>query len=138
MRCCKKRITQEVQEIETEIAQLKTDDISKRRTELLQNAADLRRLSSSLLASEDVVGASSASIVEGLLNDLQKTKRDAEISGTERFKMDFFAQVGLRFGASSWSQRSLLRRPKHRMDHTHGKGNLVPFANSHCRKKPLL
>ena len=83
-----------IQEIETEIAQLKTDDISKRRTELLQNAADLRRLSSSLLASEDVVGASSASIVEGLLNDLQKTKRDAEISGTERFKMDFFAQVG--------------------------------------------
>jgi hypothetical protein len=83
-----------IQEIEAEIAQLRIDDIPKRRAELRQNAADLRRLSSSLVSSEEVVGAGTASIVKSLLDDLQKAKRDAEHSGAERFKVDSFTQVG--------------------------------------------
>jgi energy-coupling factor transporter ATP-binding protein EcfA2 len=83
-----------IPELETEIARLKLDDIPKRRAELRQNATDLRRLSSSLVSSEQVVGPSAASAVEHLLRDLQTARRDAEQSGAERFRVDSFRQVG--------------------------------------------
>jgi len=81
-------------ELEAEIARLKVGDASKRRTELRQDASDLRRLSSSLASCEQVVGPNAASDVARLIQELQTAKRDAESSGEERFRIDSFKQVG--------------------------------------------
>jgi recombinational DNA repair ATPase RecF len=83
-----------ISELEAEIARLRALDTPKRRAELRQSASDIRRLSSSLASCELVVGASAASGLEHLLQELRTAKRDAERSGAERFRIDSFTQVG--------------------------------------------
>ena len=83
-----------IEQLEYEIAQLRGQDVSKRMTSLRQDVKDLRGLLASLEAADFVLGDAAASGIQGTVENLERTKSEAERSGAEQFKAEFLSEVG--------------------------------------------
>ena len=83
-----------IEQLEYEIAQLRGQDVSKRMTSLRQDVKDLRGLLASLEAADFVLGDAAASGIQGIVENLERTKSEAERSGAEQFKAEFLSEVG--------------------------------------------